>query len=679
MLTLRTPIALLPKMRKDIADKFAGLGLETLYDCLFHFPIRHQDWRNVVSIADVQSGSEVTIAAQIVSIKGRRAWRRKVHITEASITDASGQKMSVVWFNQPFLEKWLKPKQAWFLSGKVTVKKEKLQMQNPMYERPGADPTHESLVPVYPSTAGLSQWHIRKVMKAAIELVHLVTDPLPAVILQEHELIDRATALQEIHFPSSPERAALALRRLKFDELLSWQIRWQAASAEVQRFPGVAIPFDEQAVREFVGHLPFQLTNDQRIVAWEIFQDLGKPEAMSRLVQGDVGSGKTVVAAMAAFLAIHRGYQVALLAPTLTLAEQHFQSLRTLLPQGDMQVALLTGKTARTDQDLNRSTLLQAVEAGAIHLLVSTHAAFHSQITWKNLGLVIVDEQQRFGVAQREFLLTQSTTHRPHFLSLTATPIPRTLALFLTGQLAISSIRQKPPGRTPIATTVVGPADRSVIDTAIRQTVEAGQQVYVITPLIEESDMLGVRAATTEYERMHKSFPNLRVALLHGSLPPETRVQTLQQFRNGGFDILVSTTVIEVGIDVPNATLIVIEGAERFGLAQLHQLRGRVGRGAAASTCLLVTDQDSPPARKRLDQVAATDDGFRLAELDLEQRGGGDVYGLRQSGLPDWKLATLADSDLMDLTKISAKRLLADWPEQALQMAAERPITTHRE
>ncbi|MBI2984267.1 MAG: ATP-dependent DNA helicase RecG [Candidatus Kerfeldbacteria bacterium] len=666
MPSLLTPIKSLRGVRPEIAEKFTSLGLTTLQDALFHFPIRHQDFRQRVSIDRLTVGQEVTVVGQISSIKARPAWRRRMNVTEAVVTDRTGGRLAVVWFNQPYLATWFKIGQWLYLSGRVSrTKQGKLQLQNPFYERPTANPSHEKLVPVYPSTAGLSQWQIRRVMKQAVALISLVPETLPADIRQSLDLSERAEALRQIHFPTSPEAAAAAVRRLKFDELLAWQLRWQHAATLSQRHPAPTIPFRQADIRAFVRQLPFPLTHDQRLAAWQILQDLQRTEPMARLLQGDVGSGKTLVAAMAAFNAVLGGWQVAWLAPTVVLAEQHWQTLSTLLPAEHASVGFLSSSGLRLAGQrgpISRSDFTARLQSGTINLVVATHALLAETVGWHRLGLVIIDEQQRFGVQQRQQLLERQIAAgqpMPHFLSLTATPIPRTLALFLTGQLSISALRHKPVGRQPIPTTVIGPAGRAQVDRVTTETVGRGEQVFVITPLIVESDALGVRAATSEAERLTAAWPKLRIGLLHGSLPANERLQILQRFRQHQLDLLVSTTVIEVGIDVPNATLMIIEGAERFGLAQLHQLRGRVGRGSRPSRCFLVTDQTSEAMLDRLHRVAKIDDGYRLAELDLELRGGGDLYGLRQSGLPDWQLATLLDTALMEAARLAARDIIA--------------------
>ena len=669
MPSLLTPIKTIHGVGPAIAERFQKLGLLTLQDVLFHFPFRHQDWRRRVPIDEVTAGQEVTILGQVVKISGRSAWRRRgLHVTEAIIIDESGATLSVVWFNQPYLVKTFKVNDHLFLSGKITTKKEKIQLQNPMYERPTTNPTHEKLVPIYPATEGLSQWQIRKIIKLALPLAGLLPETLPAEIIQHYTILPRAEALQQIHFPHTPEQATRAVTRLKLDELLAWQLQWQQAAGDWRKQTAPAMVFQEPDIQSFVGRLPFKLTDEQRKAAWQILQDLTLTKPMSRLLQGDVGSGKTVVAALAAYNAIKNGRQAVLLAPTVILAEQHWQTLRRVLQPQGVRLGLLTSSTVQQSNDdrCNLTSFRRRLSRGEIDLVVGTHAVLSPEIAWHNLGLVIVDEQQRFGVAQRQALLDkqqQANQPTPHFLSLTATQIPRTLALFMTGELDISVIKGRPPGRLPIATEVIGPKQRSVIDRAIESTVTKLEQIYVITPLIEESDSLGVRAATVEYERLKKQWPKLRLGLVHGSMPADDRIGVLDKFRRSELDLVVSTTVIEVGIDVPNATLMIIEGAERFGLAQLHQLRGRVGRSDKPSRCLLVTDQSTASVKQRLTKVATIDDGLALAEQDLQARGAGDLYGVRQSGLPDWKLASLQDGELMTTARTIAQELLTKYPD----------------
>lgn len=660
--SLSTPISRLPRMQAPVAKKFDLLGLHLLQDALWYFPFRHEDFRHRVTIDQIEAGQDITISVQVLKISSRQAWhRRGTNITDVTVTDESGAKLHVVWFNLPFLAKSLKVGDQLFLSGQVTAKDGHRQMYNPVYEKPSATPLHERLVPVYRTTEGLSQRQIRLVVKQAVALANMISDPLPAADIRGLGLMPLTEALRQIHFPESPELARQAVERLKFNELLGWHLRLAAMTSQVATQRAPALPFREIEVRSFVQQLPFELTSDQRVAAWQILQDIAKPEPMTRLVQGDVGSGKTVVAALVAYNTTLNHYQTALVAPTVVLADQHWQTLKTLLAGRDLTLALLTGQTAKLhstngDQDLNRYDFLQALAGGQIDIVVGTHALLQPTVQFHQLGLVIVDEQQRFGVEQRQTLLADRNT-APHFLSLTATPIPRSFALWLGGILTVSTIKQKPAGRPVITTEVIGPERRATIDQAIATTTAAKQQVYVITPLIEESDSLGVRAATTEHQRLMEAFPHLHVGLIHGAMPAADRVAILDHFRQGRVQVLVSTTVIEVGVDVPNATLMVIEGAERFGLSQLHQLRGRVGRGTVASHCLLVTDQSSPTVAQRLRQVAATSDGFAISELDFQERGAGDVYGQRQSGLPSWQLASLGDTALFQRVLTYARGL----------------------
>lgn len=651
MPALSTPIAALPRMQPPTAKKFEQLGLTTLQDALFYFPFRHEDFRQRTPINELVASQDVTIFSTVLKISSRRAWRRRgTTITDVTVTDQSGEKLHALWFNLPFLAKSLKVGDRLFLSGQVTDNNGRLQLTNPVYEKPSADPLHERLVPVYRTTEGLSQRQLRLVMKQAVALAAVVSDPLSTAELRELRLMPLVEALRQIHFPESPELAREAVQRLKFNELLAWHLRLVASTRRSERSRAPVIPFREIEIRSFVQHLPFELTADQRVAAWQVLQDLAKPEPMSRLIQGDVGSGKTVVAALVAYNVALNRRQAALIAPTVVLAEQHWKTFVTLLAGRDVAIALLTGQTARRlttegEEELNRYEFLQALAGGRIDIIIGTHAVLQPAVTFHDLGLVIVDEQQRFGVGQRQALLDGRETV-PHFLSLSATPIPRSFALWLTGVLTVSAIKQKPVGRPIITTEVIGPDRRERVEAAIRSTVEQGHQAYVITPLIEESDSLGVRAATTEHHRLAELFPHLHVGLVHGAMPAADRIAVLERFRERKLDVLVSTTVIEVGVDVPNAALMVIEGAERFGLAQLHQLRGRVGRGTAASRCLLVTDQPSTAINRRLRRVATTNDGFAIAELDLQERGAGDLYGQRQSGLPSWQLASLNDLSL---------------------------------
>lgn len=675
-MSLNTPIARLPRIQPQIAKKFLELGLVTLYDALFWFPFRHQDWRRQAAISEVHAGDEVTLAVTMSRIVARRAWRRRgTTIIDATVSDDRGDTLHVVWFNIPFLVKSLKIGDRVFLSGKIGQAKDgRLQLNNPVYERPTNDPLHQKLIPVYRSTAGLSQRQLRLVMKQAVALANALPDYLSATTAAELGLVSLSQALTDIHFPPTPTAAAAAVQRLKFDELFAWHLRITADQDSDRIRNAQPVPFHEEQVRSFVQALPFSLTNDQRLAAWQVLQDMTKSQPMSRLIQGDVGSGKTVVAALVAYNSALSHHQVALIAPTLVLAEQHWTTFVKTLGNFDVPIALVTGQEAKIYRSgqievVSRATVRQAIAAGELAIVLGTHAILDPEIVWPSLVLVIVDEQHRFGVIQRGSLLAHHAA-TPHFLSLTATPIPRSFALWLSGILTVSTIIQKPAGRQPITSMVITSDQRSFVDTMLRDTRLRNEQAFVVTPLIEESDSLGVHAATIEYERLVKALPNEKIGLLHGALPANDRLSQLEAFRRGETGILVTTTVIEVGVDVPNATLMVIEDADRFGLAQLHQLRGRVGRGNKKSTCLLVTNRSELAVLERLNNVAAITDGFTLAELDYELRGGGDLYGQRQSGLPAWKLASLDDRELFSKVTTFSRLLETSEREQYRQAVA---------
>ncbi len=685
MPSLHSPVSSLKGIGPALAKKFQQLEIVTLEDALWHLPIRHEDWRQVMTIDRVQSGMDVTLLVEIEAIVSRRAWRRRMTITEARVSDTSKNGLTLIWFNLPYLAKSLKVGDRIYVSGTVTAKNERLQLVNPAFERPSADPTHATLVPVYRSVDGLSQRQLRTVIKAAMALVNLVTDPLPKDLAEEYTMVDRQTALHDIHFPENPAKLDQALRRLKFDELTAWQMELQASGQAWSSERARLIPFPEDAVRKLVQNIPFTLTNDQRVAAWKIFQDMAQSKPMARLVQGDVGSGKTVVAALASYAAVQAQAQVAWLAPTVVLAEQHFQTLTKLFAGQEITIGFLAGSSIQlntTTATLPRQEFNSAISRREINIVVGTHALLDESLQWSTLGLVVVDEQQRFGVRHRQTLLqAQRQTHQPipHYLSLTATPIPRTMALWLTGELEVSRIVLKPLGRVEIKSVVVGPDQREQISTAINDAVKRQERVYVVTPVIADSDALGVRSATGEYERLRIAWPRLRIGVLHGSLAPDERLHILDHFRTGKLDILVTTTVIEVGIDVPEATVMIIEGAERFGLAQLHQLRGRIGRSERPSTCYFNTDRNDPTILERLHFVAVTADGLTLAERDLQIRGSGELYGLRQSGLPDWRLASLTDTDLLPLAQQAAAELNRRGLSFTAHQAHPETATAHRE
>jgi len=636
------------RVGKTNSKQLYKLGLKTLEDLLFYFPFRYDDFTQVRTIADLTPNQVATIKVKIDLIANRRSPRQRKMITEAVVSDDSGQ-LNVVWFNQPFLTKTLSVGNEVYLAGKISDDYN-LQMISPFYEKVSPYSTLTSrLQPVYPLTGSLTQKQMRYWIKQALPLIKEIKEFLPKDLLKKNNFINISPALENIHFPKSKQLLAKAQDRLKFDELFLIQLKIQKYKKQLAKAKSPKVKFLEKATKDFVAKLPFKLTDDQKKSAWEILLDLEKEKPMNRLLEGDVGSGKTIVVGLAILNAALNGFQSALMAPTEILAQQHFESLAEVLSP-KVKVALLT----RTDKrifgkdKITKKKILEKLLSGEIDLVIGTHALITEEVKIKDLALVVVDEQHRFGVDQRKKLVERGVNLVPHFLSLTATPIPRSLVLTLYGDLDLSIIKEKPKGRKPIITRLVTENNRPQAYKFIKEKVKEGQQVFVICPLIEESDKLGVKSVTEEYEKLTKHiFPDLKIAMLHGKLKPKEKEQVMSDFKAKKLDILISTSVVEVGVDVPNATMMVIEGANRFGLAQLHQFRGRVGRGKEQSYCLLFGQDLTDIAFKRLKALEKYNDGFKLAELDLELRGPGEVYGTRQSGLPDLKIATLTDLELI--------------------------------
>jgi ATP-dependent DNA helicase RecG len=583
-------------------------------------------------------------------------------LLEGQVRDGTGV-VDVVWFNQAHLRHLLNPGERITLHGKaVRSRRGGLQLRNPDVERERKLVSQSSvgvLVPTYPETYGVTSRWLRAQVARLLPLADSVEDPLPQEIREREHLIPLATALRDVHFPQDQAALDRAQERFGFDELFYPQLAALMARRQRLRRSGVRSPYSIGIAREFVASLPFKLTDDQRRAAHDILTDMDRPSPMNRLLQGDVGSGKTVVAAMAARMAIAARNQVVLMAPTEILARQHFLTLRELLSQFEIWPRLLVGSTPAAQ----RREILAGLATGADRLVVGTHALIEDDVGLPDLGLSIVDEQHRFGVAQRLRLLEKARVN-PDFLSMTATPIPRSLARTLYGDLDVSQIRQLPPDRIPVETRLVQPNQREEAYQFIRSEVAAGRQGFIICPLVEESPVRQARSATAEFERLKAEvLPDLRLTLLHGRLPARDKAQRMEAFASGEYDILVATSIIEVGVDIPNATVMGIEDAERFGLAQLHQFRGRIGRGPYPSHCLLFAESDDPTARTRLQALVDHRDGFELAEIDLRQRGAGEPYGLRQHGLPEMRVGDLLDEGLRKRARSAAEALLDRDPE----------------
>ncbi|MBZ9578053.1 ATP-dependent DNA helicase RecG [Patescibacteria group bacterium] len=686
-MTLSTPIENISGIGPVFQKKLKKLGIKTVQDLLFHFPRRYEDFSNLIPISKVKINEICTVYGKILEIKTAKTWKRKMFLTQAIIEDKTGA-IKVTWFNQPYLTRVLKKEDNVFLSGKAIISKNGVYLSSPIYEKGdlSSDLTHTGrLIPVYPETAGLSSRWLRFILKPLLtNLENQINETLPKEIIKEYNLMPVKKALWEVHFPSSVKLSQKAQERFSFEELFYIQLFVLRERNRLNQEKSVSLPIKLETIQDFVKSLSFKLTDAQKKSAWQILKDLERPIPMNRLLEGDVGSGKTVVAAMAALNTIKQGYQAAFMAPTEILAKQHFQEVAKLLKDFKVNIGLLTGKQDQFRSkklkneviEISRKKLLEKTINGELDILIGTHALIQDKVKFGKLGLVILDEQHRFGVEQRARLCKQNGQAKilPHLLSMTATPIPRTLALTVYGDLDLSLINELPKGRKKIITKVINPKEREKTHEFIEKEVKKGRQVFVICPRIEagnkeanETDVLGwseVKAVKEEYEKLSKEiFPDLKVEMLHGKMATKEKENIMKDFKNKKTDILVSTSVIEVGIDVPNATVMMIEGAERFGLAQLHQFRGRVGRAGYQSYCLLFTDSPAKKTHQRLKALITSEDGFALAEKDLEIRGPGDFSGTRQWGIPDLMMNSLKDISLVEKTRESAKQILLEDPQ----------------
>ena len=673
-----TPLAEIRGIGPKSAARLAALDLWLAKDLLRHYPRDYLDYANLVRIAGLEPGRTATIVATVRRSHSFTSPRNpNLSILELQLVDVTGRiRVSKFFAGKRFSSPaWLKAQQRQYplgasvaVSGLVKDTPYGPAFQDPLMEvldsasAPVRSQQIGRLLPVYGLTEGLSADRLRAWIRPVLEAARHWPDPLPAPLLQREQLLALPEALQQIHGPSSQSALSAARRRLVFDEFLLLQLGLLQRRRDLTSRPAPALHSPAGAlVQAFLDLLPFPLTGAQRRVLAEIRGELQRERPMARLVQGDVGSGKTVVAIAALLTAIEAGCQGALMAPTEVLAEQHYRKLCEWLPQLHVSCALLTGSTPAKQ----RRQLLTDLATGNLKMLVGTHALLEDPVQFARLGLVVVDEQHRFGVHQRNRLLDKGL--QPHLLTMTATPIPRTLALSLHGDLEVSQIDELPPGRTPIRTSLLAASERQQAYTLIREQVSLGQRAYVVLPLVEESEKIDLRSAVEVHQQLSSEiFPDLQVGLLHGRLASAEKQAAIQAFAAGHTQVLVSTTVVEVGVDVPEASVMVIEHADRFGLAQLHQLRGRVGRGAAASHCLLINDSRNALARQRLEVLVRSTDGFEIAEMDLRLRGPGQVLGTRQSGLPDLALASLTeDGEVLEQARRVAQELLQDDPTLA--------------
>ncbi len=661
---LDASVLLLSGVGKKRAEQLENLSVTKIRDLLHLYPHRYEDYSTLKTINRLEYGERVSVLATVFEAGGRRT-RGGQHLFKAILSDETGA-LPVTWFNQPYLAKRIRPGIRILVSGEVDEYLGRLTMNSPEWERVGRKEVMSARIqPIYPLTEGLSQrWMRRTMHKALSAWAQRVPDPLPDALREQHDLLPLERALWGIHLPDSQEHLKAARRRLAFEEALYLQLGLLRQKRQWTAQPGRIIRPDPDYVDRLRASLPYELTGAQQQALQEMLRDLAVGHPMNRLLQGDVGSGKTVVAALLMMATAVSGAQAAMMAPTEILAEQHYQSLKELFasfpaPEGEErpQVGLLTGGTTGEE----REAMYAGLANGSVQIVVGTHALIQETVEFEDLSLVVIDEQHRFGVEQRGQLRQKG--YNPHLLVMTATPIPRSLELTVWGHLDVSVLDEMPPGRQPIKTRVLYPRERERAYVFIRSQIEDGRQAFIIYPLVEASDKVDARAAVDEYERLQRDiFPDLRLGLLHGRMSGDEKEAMMSKFAQGEIDILVATSVVEVGIDVPNASVMLVDGADRFGLAQLHQFRGRVGRGAHQSYALLLAESASDAANERLQAVESTNDGFELAEKDLEMRGPGEFLGTRQSGFPELPMATWADTRLLHTVRRVAEKLLDDDP-----------------
>lgn len=684
--------------------KLGRLKIKTVGNLLRHFPNRYEDWNKITPINQAKVNEQVVVRGAIQDIGYKRAWRRKMAIIEAVISDDSGS-IRAVWFNQPYLRNVLQKSREAFFSGKALAGKKDIYLSNPAYELINGEDNQKDknpgLLPIYPETRGLTSKGIRLMIKKVLAYSRSLEEFIPKEILSNERLPKINLAFSHIHQPSSLKQAELARRRFEFEGLLLFQLNNLLFKLRLLKEKAPVIPTDIEFIKEILSRLPFELTRPQKKSLWEILKDLNRPYPMNRLLQGDVGSGKTIVAAIAALAVVKNGCQSAFMAPTEVLANQHYQTLKKFFSYLDYPIGLLTSKSslvfygAGLEAEQKKTKLLEDVKTGKIKIIVGTHALIAQKkksekptIVFDKLGFVVVDEQHRFGVEQRGKLVQSNSRGRkkkislPHFLSMSATPIPRTLAITFFGDLDLSIIDELPLGRKPIITKIIAPANRDKAYAFIRGQVRKGRQIFVICPRIEPTEnnvetygdenliidrrqtaWEEVKAVKAEYERLTRDiFPDLKVVMLHGKIKAKEKNQIMADFKARKYDILVSTSVIEVGVDVPNATIMLIEDADKFGLAQLYQFRGRVGRGEHQSFCFLFTKSSAKTTYERLKALLEAKNGFELAEKDLMIRGPGEFLGTEQAGLPDAVMKALKKADLVRKSREMAKLILEKDP-----------------
>lgn len=698
---------------KGVGPAFAArlekLGLKTVKDLLWHFPSRYEDFSKISNIADLVPGEQATIQGVIHEIKIARSFHKKMFIIQAIVTDNTGS-IKATWFNQKFLIAMLKKGMVVNLAGKVSDGKSGVGFSHPSYEIVGFSEDEEQfmedaseyreeidsfkhtgrLVPIYPETRGVTSKGLRFLIKPLLEEMERVPETLPLDMLERSGVTEINDALHKIHYPDTMEDVIVARRRFAFEDIFYLQLVNILERSRLAKENAHACWIEQKWFKDIVASLPFELTQGQQDTIDEVILDIAKPHPMNRLLQGDVGSGKTIVAILAAMIVAENGLQTSFMAPTEILATQHYLTFKKIFGDYDKGVALLTASGAKVfygeglESDMKKQDVIKKLATGEIKIAIGTHALIQKGVEFKNLALVVIDEQHRFGVKQRQALVGHKKGNGeilPHFLSMSATPIPRTLSLTLFGDLDISIISELPKGRKDIITKVVPPASRTDAYAFIRGQVKKGRQVFVICPRIEKTEedegqknwfAVDTKTVTEEYEKLSKKvFPDMKVAILHGKMPArggsasggKSKEEVMKEMKDGKIDVLVATSIIEVGVDIPNATIMMIEGADRFGLAQLYQFRGRVGRGEHQSFCLLLTDSSAQPTKDRLEALVTAKNGFDLAEKDLALRGPGEFMGQSQTGLPDLAMRSLHDLKLVKSAREAAEGVLAKDPD----------------
>ena len=711
-----TPVEKIPGIGLKYQKRLNRLGIKTLGELLFYFPHHYGDFSKITKIKEIKLNERSCFKGKILEIKQERTWKRKIILTKAIVEDDSGA-IQVIWFNQPYLIKVLKKGDKLIMAGKIVLGDKQAYLSSPVYEKipetedkiQDAKLTHLGrIVPVYSETEGLSSRWLRYILKPLLlRFKNKIPETLPEIIRKKEQLLNLSSALWQIHFPDSLKLARAAQNRFSFEELFFISLFNLKRRAKMVKAKAQSFPINVPLIQEFVKSLPFKLTSAQKKVSWQILKDLEKPYPMNRLLQGDVGSGKTVVSAIASINVIKAGNQVALIAPTEILAKQHFQTFFQIFNQqrsfsSSVNIGFLTGnedkfysrKLKSGTIEISRQKLLEKTKTGGIDILIGTHAlitpikkgkssslrVLENKVKFKNLGLIIIDEQHRFGVEQRAKLAGKKTNWKiPHLLSMTATPIPRSLTLTIWGDLDLSIIDELPKGRKKVITEIVSPQKREKVYQFARSQAKNGRQIFVICPRIEEKED-EVKSVEKEYKILsEKVFPDLKVKMLHGKMTPKEKEGIMREFKQKKFDILVSTSVVEVGIDVKDATIMIIEGTERFGLAQLHQFRGRVGRSKKQSFCFLFTESSSKKTKERLKALINCNSGFELSEMDLKIRGPGDFFGVKQWGLPDLAMSALKNIKLVEKAREAAKEILKEDSELRKYSTLKRRLEVFEE